>query len=249
MGFTADLPSIEPKAPASSVIPTAGFRVPYVVGFTGEGEQRHHLMWTSSLSGLRLGYAPFSRRGDYSNGVLRLRQHQNRTGRPDFKTVNTRRQWACMERLQCQICARSAVDPYTGRIWWLLSALNDESFGGVYTNAPPTCLACIPEAISYCPHLRRNAAIFTVGACTPFGVRADVFEPLLPLITPVARNAIVTFNDDHLPHAVARELLVLLHDVRPAEVDQSSIRDRPSPNLSLPPSADMAIRHTHLQRS
>ena len=194
-----------------------GFRVPFVIGFTGEAEQRHRLVWLASLGRPRLAYAPFPRRGDYNHGVLRARQGQGRTGRPDFRTVNTRRQWACMEKLWCQICARSAVDPDTGRIWWLLSATDNEDVGGVYTNAPPTCPACIPEAITSCPHLRRNAAVFTVSACTPFGVRADVFEPLLPPVMPVQRNVVLTFDDDALPHAVARELLVRLHDVRPAE--------------------------------
>jgi hypothetical protein len=57
----------------------------------------------------------------------------------------------------CQVCAQSVVDKETGRIWWL-PASDGEECGDGFTNAPPTCKACIPEAITYCSHLRRHAA-------------------------------------------------------------------------------------------
>jgi hypothetical protein len=84
------------------------------------------------------------------------------------------------------------------------------------TNAPPTCRACVPDAISRCSHLRRDAAVFTVGTCLPYGVRADVFVPRVPPLVPVERNAVVRFDDREIRHCVARELLMRLHDVRPA---------------------------------
>ncbi|GAA3199418.1 hypothetical protein GCM10010486_81560 [Nonomuraea roseoviolacea subsp. carminata] len=198
---------------------TAGeraFRYPYVIGWTGEA-QNPPLKWVPRHGGLRLSYA-VPHRDDFRNGVLLLRQSQNRTGRPDFKTVNTLRQWRCMDKRLCQVCARSAVDRETGRIWWLLSS----GYGGDgdgYTNAPPTCPACIPEAISRCSHLRRNAAVFTVGDCYPFGVRADVFVPYLPPLVPFERNAVVRFDDYDMHHALARELLMRLHDVQPAATE------------------------------
>ncbi|NRQ38270.1 hypothetical protein HII36_41535 [Nonomuraea sp. NN258] len=162
---------------------------------------------------MRLSYV-VPHRDDVRHGVLRLRQGQNRAGRPDFRTVNTLRQWRAMDKRLCQVCARSAVDRETGRIWWLLS--NDGCGGDGYTNAPPTCRACIPEAISQCSHLRRNAAVFTVGDCSPYGVRADLFVPYLPPLVPFERNAVVRFDDYDMHHALARELLVRLHDVQPA---------------------------------
>jgi len=196
------------------------FRYPYVIGWTGEVEQ-HSLKWIPRHGGLRLSYT-VPRQGDRSNGVLRLRQGQSRTGRPDFKTVNTWRQWRCMEQRLCQVCTGSAVDRETGRIWWLLSG--DGRDGDGYTNAPPTCRTCIPEAISQCSHLRRNAAVFTVGDCSPFGVRADVFVPYLPPLVPFERNAVLRFDEYDMHHALARELLMRLHDVQLA-VTQS---DAPS---------------------
>ncbi|MEU6997902.1 hypothetical protein [Nonomuraea sp. NPDC046570] len=195
-----------------------GFRVPFVIGFTGEVERHHPLMWMQSWDGMRLAYDALPSRGDYSHGVLRLRQSQKRTGRPDFKTVNTRRQWRCMEKRLCQVCGRSAVDRDTGRTWWLLSSTGDGDYGDGYTNAPPTCRACIPEAIAFCPHLRRNAEVFTVGRCSLYGVRADVFLPYLAPIQPAERNVVLRFDDYSLPHAIARELLVRLSDVQPAQI-------------------------------
>ncbi|NRQ30519.1 hypothetical protein HII36_01490 [Nonomuraea sp. NN258] len=193
-----------------------GFRYPYVIGWSGEVQQ-HRLRWELRRDGERLAYAE-SRPSDYVYGVLRLRQGQKRTGKPDFTTVNTRRQWRCMDKRLCQVCAGSAVDPETGRIWWLLSSCEGEAGDG-FTNAPPTCRVCIPEAISQCSHLRRNAAVFTVGACYPHGVRGDVFLPYLPPVVPFRSNAVVRFADEEIAYCVARELLVRLHDVQPAVTD------------------------------
>ncbi|MEV0354371.1 hypothetical protein AB0H88_52260 [Nonomuraea sp. NPDC050680] len=189
------------------------FRYPYVIGWTGE-VQNLPLKWIPHRGGLRLSYA-VPHRDDVHNGVLRLRQSQTRAGRPDFRTVNTQRQWRCMDERLCQVCARPAVDRDTGRIWWLLSSGYGDAGDG-YTNAPPTCPACIPHAISQCAHLRRDAAVFTVADCSPYGVRADLFARHLPPLMPYERNAIMAFDDHDLHHAVARELLMRLHDVRPA---------------------------------
>ncbi|MFD1539580.1 hypothetical protein [Nonomuraea guangzhouensis] len=203
----------------------AGFRYPYVIGWTGE-IQTHPLKWIPHRGGFQLGYAIPSR-GDYNNGVLRLRQGKKMTGRPDFTSVNTRRQWRCMDNRLCQVCACSAVDAETGRIWWLLSSDSGDGGDG-YTNAPPTCRGCIPEAIAQCPHLRRNAAVFTVGNCSPFGVRADVFLPYLPPLVPYERNVVLTFDDYDMCNALGRELLMRLHDVQPAAlIGDARAWDRP----------------------
>ncbi|WP_433434526.1 hypothetical protein [Nonomuraea sp. CA-141351] len=190
-----------------------GFRYPYVIGWTGEAQQ-HRLQWKQRQDGETLAYVD-RRPSDYALGVLRLRQGQKMTGRPDFKTVNTRRQWRCMDKRLCQVCASSAVDRETGRIWWLLSSSGEEAGDG-FTNAPPTCRDCIPEAISQCSHLRLNAAVFTVGAYYPYAVRGDVFLPYLPPVVPFKRNALVRLTDYEITHCVARELVVRLQDVQPA---------------------------------
>ncbi len=76
-----------------------GFRYPYVIGFTGEALPVHHLEWKPRSGRRQLSYA-LPRGGDWSLGVLRLRQNQTRAGRPDFTSVNTRRQWRCMDMLR-----------------------------------------------------------------------------------------------------------------------------------------------------
>ncbi|NRQ35536.1 hypothetical protein HII36_27435 [Nonomuraea sp. NN258] len=194
------------------------FRYPYVIGWTGEAEQPAVLRWRprSDADGQELAYtAPDP--GDYQLGVLLLRQGQRRTGRPDFKSVNTRRQWRCMTKLLCQVCAKSAMDSETGRVWWLLSGPGGP-VGDGYTNAPPTCPACIPEAIASCSFLRRHAAVFTVGSCRPYGVRADVFLPGRSPSEPWKENEILRLRDPDIPHCVARELLMGLSDVRPTRL-------------------------------
>jgi hypothetical protein len=210
-----------------------GFRVPFVIGYSGDAVP-DPLAWRSRPGGLRLTYA-LPRRDDYGRDVpgcevLRLRQNQKRIGRPDFTTVNTRRQWRCMTNRLCQVCAKSAVDKDTGRIWWLLASDGGESGDG-FTNAPPTCKACIPEAITYCSHLRRHAAIFTVGDCFPYGVRADVFVPYLPPVVPFESNVVLRFDDYDMHHAVARELLMQLRDVH-SIVHHGSIADQQTARIS-----------------
>lgn len=194
---------------------TTSFRVPFVIGYTGD-VVRQPLKFVPRPGGWRLSY-DVPRAGDWAYGVLRLRQRTMRSGRPDFTTVNTRRQWRCMAKRLCQVCARSAVDQDSGRIWWLLSSEGGHSTDG-FTNAPPTCRACIPEAITYCPRLRRNAMIVTVGDSLPYGVRADLFLPYLPPVVPYERNAVVLLSDPDRGLALARELLVRLDDVRPARM-------------------------------
>ncbi|MBN6052422.1 hypothetical protein JYK22_10810, partial [Nonomuraea sp. RK-328] len=128
-----------------------------------------------------------------------------------------------MVKTLCQVCGRSAVDRESGRAWWLLSGAGDQCEG--YTNAPATCRACIPEAIAGCPHLRRHAAVCTVGAWFPFAVRADVFVPYVPPVRPVAVNELVPLSDERSRLCVARELVVRLIDVRPASRQMPVMRE------------------------
>jgi hypothetical protein len=56
----------------------------------------------------------------------------------------------------------------------------------------------------------------TVPSEPDIGVRADLFAPHLPPLMPYRRNAIMAFDDHDLRHGIACELLMRLHDVRPA---------------------------------
>ncbi len=114
----------------------AGFRYPYVIGWTGEDLERHIMRWRPHREAQRFSYAD-ERRTD-ADGMLRLRQGQTMTGRPDFRTVNTRRQWRCMSKQLCQVCTRSTSSSGTGRTWWPFPS--HEGAGDGFTNASPTCL-------------------------------------------------------------------------------------------------------------
>jgi hypothetical protein len=56
-----------------------------------------------------------------------------------------------MEKVRCQVRGKVAIDPDTGRIPWIMidtafREIPEDPTGGL-TNAPPTCWACIPEAL------------------------------------------------------------------------------------------------------
>ncbi len=194
------------------------FRAPYVIAYADEVLPQH-VLFAEHPSGPRLRHAR-PRPGDWGHGVLRARQRTHRRGRPNFQAVNARRQWQCIDRGRCQVCGRSAYDPESGRLWWLLSDDGRSADQG-YTNAPPTCRTCIPEAITQCPHLRRSAAVYTTAGIRPYGVLANLYEPLGTLAFPVAEGVELTFSSDLLGKALATQLLVLLHDLQPAPLPVS----------------------------
>ncbi|GAA2374243.1 hypothetical protein GCM10010404_32200 [Nonomuraea africana] len=116
----------------------------------------------------------------------------------------------------CQVCGDSAVDRATGRIWWLLADGPNGAPGTAgYTNAPPTCLTCIPDALVSCPRLRRGAVVYSVGGSEPYGVVADLFEPSTGgRAIQVQRNVSIQLDEfRRLEHALAKQLLVLLSDL------------------------------------
>jgi hypothetical protein len=215
---------------------TTPLRVPYITAWSEEAVE-HNLLFTHhpEAGGPRLTY-PDPHPTDWVYGVLRARHGLNRGGRPEWKMVNTLRQWRCMEQRLCQVCGGSAVDPETGRIWWLLSDNPDESAAVKgYTNAPPTCRGCIPEAIATCPHLRRAAATYTAGDCEPHAVLAKILLPIGSYKTIVVdRTAIVWLDEfQELVYALAQQLIVLLHDLRPVPLAQAMSGPAPTGEQAL----------------
>ncbi|MEV6861254.1 hypothetical protein AB0M44_09650 [Streptosporangium subroseum] len=145
-----------------------------------------------------------------ATGVLRARAKTNRRGKPNLKAVNTRRQWTYIDQGRCQVCGRPARDRVSGRWWWLLADDGTSAAQG-YTNAPPTCRDCIPEAITQCPHLREAAAVHTVGSY----LLANLYVPFEGLALPSAEGVELTLADSRIGQALATQLLMLLHDLRP----------------------------------
>jgi hypothetical protein len=196
-------------------------RVPYVIAYSGEAIPQQLTFQSRTPGGARLSYVD-SHRGDEVQGVLRARVRENRTGSPQWRKLNTLRQWRCMEKALCQVCGRPATDAHTGRILWIITATAFRQIVGHtnmgYTNAPPTCLTCIPEALATCPQLHTSADIYSVGRSDPAAILADMFVPGLNrrAVPTGEHNVFVHLSwTDLLPYALATQLIVRLHDLQP----------------------------------
>ncbi|MGI5273111.1 hypothetical protein ACQEUU_37825 [Nonomuraea sp. CA-218870] len=232
--------------------------VPYVIAFAGE-ERRDRLVFerhTGSDGGLRLAYA-VPRAGDRVGGILRarvrdLRARPARRGPERMRKLNTRRQWACMDRLLCQVCARPAADPGTGRTWWILvpSVFEPTAMTGLHpdrpwtegacdegrTNAPPTCRDCVGIALRECPMLQQHALVCTAERVVSAGVLADMYEPgpgLAP--RPTAHNVYIAWDAfSRHPRALATSQVVQLYGVESSVTlaPGSGAHDLPGPRAA-----------------
>ncbi|MFI7644298.1 hypothetical protein [Nonomuraea sp. NPDC049400] len=201
---------------------TPRLRVPYITAYDEE-IVAHPLtfVWSpEATDGLKLSYVDAVPQ-DSMLGALWSRQGLHRRGRPEWKLVNSIRQRNAMLRLLCQVCGESAVGP-DGRVSWVLADdPDDTSTSKGYTNAPPTCAACIPEALVACPRLRRGAAVYTVGSAEPYGVLGDFWRPTRHGPVETQRNAVVPLDAFwRLEYTLAKQLLVVLDDLRPMPLDR-----------------------------
>ncbi|MCC5574439.1 hypothetical protein IMZ11_02135 [Microtetraspora sp. AC03309] len=189
-------------------------RVPYITAWSDEAvPQNLAFRYHVEAGGLRLTYTD-PHDSDWVYGVLRARQGLSQRGRPEWRLVNTLRQWRCMEHSLCQVCGQTAVDERE-RIWWVLTDTDGTSMGDGYTNAPPTCCACIPEAIASCPRLRTSAAVYTAGGSAPFAVLAHEFAFGTGGAVLVERNVLIDLDEfRRLNGALAQQLVVTLSDLR-----------------------------------
>jgi hypothetical protein len=189
--------------------------VPYVISREGEAARHDDLRFEvhPEAGGLRLTYDRPDPR-DWDLGVLRARVGR-REGRPNYKCMNPRRQWRCMQELLCQNCGQTAVDPATGRTWWLLAAESGDDAEQGWASAPPICRGCIYPALAICPHLRQNAALYTVGDAQPFAVLAHLFQPADDLSAQLVEEKVMVDLEEFrkLGRALALELRVMLSDL------------------------------------
>lgn len=200
---------------------TAAVQVPYITAYSEELAP-HPLAFTAdpeATDGVRLSYADAIPQ-EWMYGVLWARQGLHRRGRPEWKIINTLRQRRCMLRLLCQVCGEAAADPVDSRISWVLADdPGDTSAGAGYTNAPPTCARCVPAAIASCPRLRCGAAVYSVGSAEPYGVIGDVLRPSRDRPVELERNVVISLDSfRRLEYALAKQLLVVLEDLRPAPI-------------------------------
>lgn len=196
-----------------------GVRVPYITAYDEE-RLPYRLTFArdrEATDGWRLCYADAIAQ-DWMFGVLWSRQGLHRRGRPLWKLVNTIRQRNAMLRLLCQVCGGSAAG-LDGRVSWVLAAdPSGTATGAAYTNSPPTCRSCVPEALATCPRLRHGASVFTVGHVELYGVIANVMRPSPERPAMVEGNAVIPLEAFHrLEYALAVQLLVTLRDLRETE--------------------------------
>lgn len=197
-------------------------RVPYVIAFSEElvSDPIHFVRDYRPRGHMKLSYRD-PQPGDYANGVLRARARTNRKGKPEWRKINPRRQWQCMDKLWCQVCGKPATDQY-GRLPWIMTESvfhwDEDNPSTAITNAPPTCWACIPESQTFCPQLRESSAVYTARSALPVGVLADLYyQPLFNgnVLPTDERNVEVRFKNQRLlPYVLAHQLIVQVFDLQ-----------------------------------
>jgi hypothetical protein len=199
-----------------------GLRVPYVIAHADEAVPQLLTFASRRRLGECLAYDN-PRQGDVVRGVLRARVLDTREGAPQWRMLNTVRQWSCMEHDLCQVCGEDATDPETGRISWITTATAFQDISEVsnsgYTSAPATCRACILDSLTMCPRLHVSSAVWTVARSEPAAVLADRFAP-----GPSGRavhtgehNVFIGLDELRLLRsALATQLVVRIEDMRPA---------------------------------
>ncbi|MEU4223921.1 hypothetical protein AB0F17_06485 [Nonomuraea sp. NPDC026600] len=204
--------------------------VPYVTAFSEENVAVNLTVIrdTWSLSGWRLSYTdPVA--SDWNMGVLWARQKTLRRGSVQYDEMHTLRQRECMLGRLCQVCQGPASDPGTGRLAWVFHAEPPAVSGRL--SKPPICRNCLPEAITACPYLRREAHVYTSGDYHVWGVKG---------VSPFGGETVlrdVPQNDLHtLESTLARALVVHVSDLR-----REPIPRQPSNRLSRPKHADAGV--------
>ena len=150
--------------------------VPYVIAYIGEGVALNlaSLADVWALRGRRLSYTDPAA-SDWSMGVLWARQKWQQQGDANYREMHTLRQRECMLDRLCQVCRGPAMNPGTGRLSWVFHEEVRAASGRL--SKPPTCMGCIPEARVACPHLQREAHVYTSADYQPWGVKGIVFSP------------------------------------------------------------------------
>ena len=114
---------------------------------------------------------------DRVDGVLWMRSGNDRgAGEPQWAQVHSERQSICMLDPRCQVCG----EQIEGVIPWLLprSAADGKSAAGLITTmTPPTCAACLPIAMTQCPHLSTHRVdLYEVRSHRPWAYFADYID-------------------------------------------------------------------------
>ncbi|WP_146615981.1 hypothetical protein [Nonomuraea aridisoli] len=200
-----------PRLPVPHVTAYEGEAMPYDLAAVRE---------PGTTEGVRLAFTdPIEQ--DWMWGVLWHRQGLGRGGDPIFDMVNTPRQRRCMRLGLCQVCGRTARDPESHRLWWVMAhpAWLTEA-GEPYVSSPPTCRSCIRVARRLCPKLPHDAPAYTAAAVQPYGVLGNLYHVAgLGRVALKQEKVILPFDDfRRLEFTLATQLLAVLEDLRPEDL-------------------------------
>ncbi|MEU4224240.1 hypothetical protein AB0F17_08100 [Nonomuraea sp. NPDC026600] len=190
---------------AATVLP-----VPYVTAYEEESVALNltFIGDTWALNGLRLSYTDPTD-SDRDRDVLWARQKTCRAGRVLYDEMHTVRQKECMLGRLCQVCQRPALDPRTERFTWVFHVEPPAMSGRL--SKPPICRDCLPEAITVCPYLRREAHVYSSAGYGVWGVKGLVLSPFgrEPVWRDVPRDDLHT-----LEFTLARALVGYVSELR-----------------------------------
>ncbi|WP_329430640.1 hypothetical protein OG339_22340 [Streptosporangium sp. NBC_01495] len=202
----------------TSAAPTQ-LRKPYVTSYAEENlDLPLAFEWVDGMSRLTYRDAlPL----EWMFGVLWARCGTAREGRIQWNLVHTLRQRRCMMQGLCRVCGKSAIDPDTGRISWILTSALAGDFRSPWPTAhPPTCKAHVAEALTACPKLRREPPVVcTVSDYTPVAVLVNLYgADDGGRVVEIRHQIPVNLNDRHLlKQALATQLIVRLEDLQPVQ--------------------------------
>lgn len=193
-------------------------RKPYVTPYEEENLALP-LAFERSAGSTRLTYRD-ALPDEWMFGALWARCGTAQRGKVQWNMVHTLRQRECMLDRVCRVCGKPATDPDTGRIPWIMpSAPAGGLRSAMPTAHPPTCKACVGEALATCPHLRREAPVVcTVGDSYEIGVLANVYDQdRRGRLVEIAHQIPIGLDEFRLlGQALATQLIVCIEDLQPA---------------------------------
>ena len=174
----------------------SGLPVPWIALW--EGEQIGPDMEVGADGSVRP--APGSKHIRKEFGLWCITTPDNRTGKPDFGSTQSRRQRESMQRMICQICGRTPRQSRSTHLWVVPNEAQHrelwENGSRLMLNAP-VCPSCLEFAETVCPHLIHTKPWnVTEGPAQPVAITGDFhteggwWRTMLPLRHPLTSRMV-----------------------------------------------------------
>lgn len=185
-----------------------GLRVPWVAQWSGELRYDPVQPYLDDEGRLAIRYADETPQ-DRDCGALWLRTGVDRSGEPQFAKLNAQRQREAMLHGLCQVCGLPAQGS-----WYIPPPERRPNGRPHTTSTPPTCAACLEQAKTVCPHLRKYGGTrLRVANYRLWAIWGDIVT--LRGMRPTKHQGEVQIDDDIAKRAViGRQLTVELWDYR-----------------------------------